>query len=188
MSTTPDRHGQIDPALDAYADDDFSETLPLRPKRAFLTKWSAGLMAIAVTAIGFYGGVELEKSKTTSTGASSSALASAAGATRAGGAAARGASGRGPGGFAGASNGTTGTVSSVDGKTIYLKDSAGDTVKAKLASGATITKSEKVGNGKVYPGDSVVITGTTAKNGEITATAVTDSGASSSTSSSSTTS
>ena len=43
-------------------------------------------------------------------------------------------------------------------------------------------------DGKVYPGDSVVITGTTAKNGEITATAVTDSGASSSTSSSSTTS
>ena len=188
MSTTPDLHGPLDPALDAYADDDFSEALPLRPKRPFLTKWSAGLIAIAVTAIGFYGGVELEKSKTTATGASS-AFASATGATRAGGAARKGASGGAPGGFAGAaSKGTTGTVSSVDGKTIYLKDSAGDTVKAKLSSGTTVTKSEKVGNGKVYPGDSVVISGTTAKNGEITATAVTDSGASSSTSSSSTTS
>jgi hypothetical protein len=188
MSATPDPHGPTDPALDTDADDDFNDALPLRPKRPFLTKWSAGLIAIAVTAIGFYGGVELEKSKTTSTGASS-ALASATGATRAGGTTRRGASGGALGGFAGAaSNGTTGTVSSVDGKTIYLKDSAGDTVKAKLSSGTTITKSEKVGNGKVYPGDSVVISGTTAKNGEITATAVTDSGAGSSTSSSSTTS
>jgi hypothetical protein len=179
MSTTSDPHDPTDTELHEheYEDDGFSESLPVRSKRPFLTKWSAGLMALTLAAIGFWVGVDVEKGKTTTGG--TSALASAALGTGSKTGRPTGSATGGPGGFSGAApGGTSGTVSSVDGDTIYLKDSAGNTVKVKLASGTTITKSEKVANRKVYPGDEVVVAGKTASDGNVSATSVTDSGSS----------
>jgi hypothetical protein len=177
--------GPSGPALDeqSFETDDFGETLPVRPRRPFLTKWSAGLMALALAGVGFYAGVDVEKGKTSASGATAgggSALASA-GSARAGGSSARPTAGAGgPAGFAGAaSSGTSGTVSSVDGNTVYLKSSDGNTVKVKLSSATTITKSQTVSNSKVYPGDEVVVVGKSASNGDVSATSVTDSGKSS---------
>jgi hypothetical protein len=90
----------------------------------------------------------------------------------------------GGGGFGG--GGTRGTVASVDGKTIYVKESSGNTIKVKLLSTTILTKSESVGKKSVHPGDTVSIEGAT-KGASITATSVTDSG-NDSTSSSSTSS
>jgi len=178
MSTEPDPTGpiQTEPQSHEYEDDGFAEGLPVRSKRPFLTKWSAGLMALALAAVGFWVGIDVEKGKTSSSG--SSALASAAAGT--GSKTGRPTGGAGaPAGFGGAAAaGTSGTVSSIDGNTIYLKDSAGNTVKVKLARGTTITKSEKVANRKLYPGDEVVVAGKTATDGNVTATSVTDSGTS----------
>jgi hypothetical protein len=159
-----------------YEDGGFGESLPVRPKRPFLTKWSAGLMALTLAAVGFWLGIDVEKGKTSAGG--TSGVASAA--TGAGSTTGRptGRTGA-PAGFAGAAaNGTSGTVSSIDGNTIYLKDTAGKTVKVKLSSGTTITKSVKVTNRKVYPGDQVVVSGKTASNGDVTATSLVDSGTS----------
>ncbi len=172
MTTASDPDSRDDIELDA--DDRFAERLPVRPKRPFLTRWSAGLIALALAAIGFYAGIDVEKGKTSASG--TAALASAA--TGAKSTSARPGSGtRAPGGFAGAAaNGTSGTVSRIDGSTIYLKDSQGNTIKVKLSSGTTITKSEKVGNRKLYPGDEVVVAGKAASDGDVSATSVTDSG------------
>jgi hypothetical protein len=85
-------------------------------------------------------------------------------------------------GFAGAlrggGNASIGTVASVNGKTIYLTDSSGNTVKVTLSSATKLTKSQGVSKASVRPGDTVVIQGLKSSNGTIAATSVSDSGAS----------
>jgi len=191
MNATPDPHGPVDPVLDEYEyeDDGFAETLPVRPKRPFLTKWSAALMSLMLAAVGFFVGVRVEKAKIPASSGGASAFASAlAGATGKGATSRAGAAGGaggfasrfagGAGGFGGAAgNDTVGSVSSVNGKTIYVTETSGDTVKVKLTGQTTITKSESVKSSKVFPGDEVVIAGTKASGGTVDATTLTDSGA-----------
>jgi hypothetical protein len=192
---------------DSY-DEPFDDGLPGRPRRQYLTKWSALLLALIVGAAGFYAGIRVEKNQLagSSTGSGSgfaTALASRLGAAG-GGATGSGtgttASGRssasssagsgfasrfgGGGGafgglasaFAGGSA-TIGTVSSVDGDTIYVQETSGNTVKVTLSGATKITKSEPVSKSKVYPGDSVIAAGLSNKNGSVSATSLTDSGA-----------
>jgi hypothetical protein len=172
--------------------DGFTDELPQRPRRRFLTPWSALLFAIVVGAVGFYVGIRVEKGQLASSSGTSglaSALASrfgvAAGASstvaRTGGAAGvSGLAGRGGlagfAGFGGAGGSTIGTVSSVNGSTLYVTETSGDTVKVRLSSATKITKDESVSRSKVYPGDSVVIGGVAASKGTISATTLTDSG------------
>jgi hypothetical protein len=185
MNANPEPNGPAEPDLDEYdyTDGGFDETLPVRPRRPFLTRWSAGLMALMLGAVGFYVGVRVEKGKIPAASGGASALA------RAFSGAAGGASGRGGASsfasrFAGAlgganSNATVGSISSIDGKTLYVTETSGNVVKVKLSGQTTITKSESVSKSKVYPGDAVVITGTKGSGGTVTATSITDSGASS---------
>jgi membrane protein implicated in regulation of membrane protease activity len=188
MNATPEPHGPVEPLPDEYAyehgDGGFDETLPVRPRRPFLTKWSALLMALMLGAVGFFVGVRVEKGKipaaSSSSGASAFARAfsGAAGATSKSGASSF--ASRFAGAFGGAnSNATAGSVSSIDGKTLYVTETSGNTVKVKLSGQTTITKSESVSRTKVYPGDEVVITGAKGSGGTVTATSITDSGASS---------
>jgi hypothetical protein len=191
MNATPDPHGPVDPVLDEYEyeDDGFAETLPVRPKRPFLTKWSAALMSLMLAAVGFFVGVRVEKAKIPSSSGGASAFASAlAGAAGKGGTGRAGAAGGaggfasrfagGAGGFGGAAgNDTIGSVASVNGKTIYVTETSGNTVKVKLTGQTTITKSESVRSSKVFPGDEVVIAGSKGSGGTVDATTLTDSGA-----------
>jgi hypothetical protein len=189
MNPTPDPHGPVDPALDdEYEDDGFGETLPVRPKRPFLTKWSAALMALVLGAVGFFVGVRVEKDKIPSASGAASALAGAVSGTGKGATSRTGAAGSfasrlaagagGAGGFGGAAaNDTVGSVASVNGKTIYVTETSGDTVKVKLSGQTAITKSESVSSKKVFPGDEVVIAGAKGSGGTVTATSLTDSGA-----------
>jgi hypothetical protein len=115
---------------------------------------------------------------------------SATGATRSTGTSGTAAATGGFGGFgAAAGGGTVGTVAVVNGKTLDVTETSGNTVKVKLSSATKVSKTETVGRSAVRPGDSVVITGVTGSGGTVSAAAVTDSGnhstASSTTSSSS---
>lgn len=180
----------------SLSDDDFEGEMPSRPRRRFLTRWSALLFAIVLGAVGFFIGVRVEKGQlgSSTTGslsglASRFSAASTAGAGRfarsgrSGFPSTRGFAGGGfPGGFGG---GTVGTVSSIDGNTLYVEETGGNTVKVKLSSVTKITKDESVGRNKIYPGDSVTISGSSGSKGTITATALTDSGSSGSSTSSS---
>jgi hypothetical protein len=82
----------------------------------------------------------------------------------------------GAGGFGGG-NATIGTVSTVDGNTIYLTSTSGDTVKVTLSSATKVTKNETVGKGSIRPGDTLSASGLKSSNGTIVATAVSDTGA-----------
>jgi hypothetical protein len=164
-----------------------------RPRRRFFNPASALLLALVLGAAGFYAGVRVEKGQLSSSSAASGAPTAGGGAlaglaSRLGGSASAG-GGRsgfpaGAGGFAaalGGGNSSFGTVSSIDGKTIYVTETAsGDVVKVSLSSATKITKSVGVAKSAIRPGDSVVIQGVKGSGGTIAAASLSDSGARSS--------
>jgi hypothetical protein len=175
-------------------------TLLARPRRRWLTGASAFALALATAAGGFYAGVQVEKGRTTSSAglAAGAASRSTAGGLRATLAARFGAAGAlagsgsasgagaAPGGFGGSrlggfltagGNASFGTVSSVDGRTLYLTDASGNTVKVTLSRATKLSKSVSVSRHAVRPGDTVVVQGLKQHNGTLVATSVTDSGA-----------
>ena len=135
----------------------------------------------------------------TGTGAAgTSAARTGTGATSRTGATGSGAAARGTGGGAGAFRGlfgggaaggaSIGTVSSINGNSLYVTETSGNMVKVSLSSATKVTKTVGVGKNAVRPGDLVTVAGAKASNGTISATTVNDTGASpfgSSTSSSS---
>ena len=139
----------------------------------------AGLLAAALVAAGFWGGAAVEKGH-----ASSSAAAGLAARFRAGGGAAAGGAGggfRAPGGGAagfGGGTGTTtaaaatGTLSVVDGKTLYVLTSTGSLLKVTLGQSTTVTRNAKASADELRPGDTVVVQGSTGTGGNVTATSV----------------
>jgi hypothetical protein len=170
-----------------------SDRMPGRPRRRYLNRWSAALIALITCALGFYAGVRIEKGQVNGSASSSptaSAFAARARALAAGSGGGTGASGsaaaRGgtggpggsgaPGGFGGG-GASFGTVSSVRGSSIYVTDGSGNTVKVKLSSATKISKSLPVSRKSLRPGDTVVIQGVKNSSGALVAASLTDSGA-----------
>ena len=154
------------------------ETEPpaVAPRRRRFTwgKRTAVLMALAVGAICFYAGVRVEKGQVSSSSTGLPSFGALRGTS--GGATSRLVSG--PGFFAGAGGGgSVGTVSSISGRTLYLKDLAtGNVVKVKLSGATKVTKNESTRRSAIRPGDSIVVQGVSGSAGSIIATSVSDSG------------
>jgi Domain of unknown function (DUF5666) len=168
----PDQPWKPDPAGESA-----TAPPPGRGRRQLFNRRTAALAALITCAGGFYAGINVEKGQLAGASTTSAPGAGArSGATAGGPSAARG-------GFAarfggGAGNASIGTVSSVNGKTVYITDTSGNTVKVTLSSATKVTKSEPVRRSSVHPGDAVVIQGVKNSNGTISASSVTDSGAS----------
>ena len=138
-----------------------NEELPRRPRRKLVTPLTATLAAVLIAALGFIGGVQVQKS---------SADAPSGG----GGGFARG--GAGAGGFSptgGSSDATVGTVANIDGKTLYVTDSSGATIRVKTTSNSKIARTAVAKVGAVHPGDTVIVQGTKASSGTVKASSVT---------------
>jgi hypothetical protein len=169
---------------DGYDERDMDASLPGRPRRQFFNRWTAALFALLLGGVGFYVGIRVEKTQLSNSSASSRLAAAEAGTTgatgRSGTGAGTGRAGGGAGGFAGAFGGggsaSIGTVANVDGNTIYVTETSGNTIKVKLTGSTKITKSQSVGKNKINPGDSVVIAGVKGSNGSISAATVSDQG------------
>jgi hypothetical protein len=182
---------------------DDSGSLPRRPRRHFLNRWTLVLSAAVACAAGFYGGVRIEKGQlsgsatatpaasglaalagrlragagATGAGATGAAAGGAAGAAGGAGAGAAGAAGAGgAAGAAGGAGASFGTITSVRGGTFYITESTGNTVKVKLSSATKVTKSLSVRRGSLHPGDTVVIRGVSNSSGTLVAATVSDSG------------
>lgn len=160
-----------------------------RPRRRIFGRGGAVLLALVLGVGGFYAGIRVEKGQVSGSTSTSASLPSLASTTGAAGSSSRttGTSRSaipGAGGFGGG-NTSIGTVSSVKGKTIYMSDTSGNTVKVTLSSVTKITKSLHVSRKAVRPGDSVVIQGAKSSNGTLRATSLSDSGASTTSTSSS---
>jgi hypothetical protein len=135
-------------------------------RRRWLTPTNALLVALAFGFGGLYVGIHAEKGQAASSGSTRVALPAA---------------GRSTGGV------TVGTVTRIDGDTIYVKEGSGATVAVKLVSATTISKSRSVSSRSVRPGDSVAVEGTAGSGGVIKSTSVSDSGDNSTTTTASTT-
>jgi hypothetical protein len=178
MSAVP-----YEPSEQEWDQDEQDSLVPgRRPRRKLFGRASAVLIALVLGVAGFYIGVRVEKGQVSGSTTSAASLPSLTG----GSTTKSGASGTGAGpasgfpaagGFGGA-NASIGTVSNVKGKTLYMSDTSGNTVKVTLSSATKITKSLPVGRQSVHPGDSVVIQGAKGTNGTVHATSVSDSGAS----------
>jgi hypothetical protein len=149
---------------------DLEEELPRRERRRLVTPAGIAAGVVAVAALGFLGGVQVQKSRGSSTPAAgrlAGGFPGAAGARTGGG----GAGGAGGGGQQQA-NATVGQVSSVDGKTIYVDDSSGNTVRIRLGKGGKVTRTAVSGVSAVHPGDTVVVQGEAASSGTVVASSI----------------
>ncbi len=145
IDSEPDGRGGWD-------DDGDDDVIPPRPRGRLLRPLPLVLIALIIAAAGFLGGVEAQKGS----GGSSSAGASPGGGGLPDFAALKETAGRATGGSA---TGTTGTVTSIEGHTIYVKESDGTTVAVKVGDGATVTRDSNVSAKKIHPGDTVTVEG-----------------------------
>jgi hypothetical protein len=136
----------------------------------------AALLALVLLGAGFWGGAALEKSHN---GGSSGAGAAAGFAARfrsGRSGAATGTSGASgfsfPGGGFGSSSAASGTISVVDGDTIYVLTAAGALVKVTLTSSTTVTRNSTAKPVALRPGDAVVVQGTTSAAGNVAASSI----------------
>jgi hypothetical protein len=128
------------------------------------------LTGLIVTALGFAGGAQSYKSQHPDAAVATSAAPAATG--RFTGAAPNGAAPA-AGAATPAGNRTTGTVSTVDGSTIYVTTAAGNLVKVTVPDGTTISVTRTGASAAdVRPGDAVVITGSTATDGSTQASSI----------------
>jgi hypothetical protein len=132
--------------------------LPVRPRRKLVTPLTASLTAVLLVALGFLGGVEVQKRQ----GGSASAAAAAR----------LQPSRNAP---ASSSNATVGQVADVHGKTLYVTGRDGATVKVKTNANTKVTRNAVSHVRAVHPGDTVVVQGAkrggTVKASRVTATA-----------------
>jgi hypothetical protein len=138
---------------------------------------TGGLIVLAVLAGGFWGGVVAEKHHggSSSASAAESALASRFAALRGAGGAGSGASAfSGAAGRGSAAGATTGLVTEVQGNILYVteNDAAGTLVKVTVGPSTTVTRTAKSSLSGLQQGDTVVVTGTKAANGAVSATAI----------------
>lgn len=165
-------------------DDDAEDAIPPRPRGRLLRPVPLALIAIVIAAAGFLGGIEAQKG---SEGASSAAAGPGAGfaalAAKAGGSSEAGGEGASAGGskaggatgapsFGGASSAAaSGTVTSVEGNTIYVKETDGTVVAVKAGDGVTVTRDSNVAAKKIHPGDTVTVEGSK-KGSTVTASSI----------------
>jgi hypothetical protein len=138
---------------------DLEAELPRRERRRLVTPVGIVAGVVAIAALGFFGGVQVQKSRGSSTPT-----------------AARGFPGARTGATAGAgqqqTGATVGQVSSVDGKTLYVDDSTGNTLRIRLGKGGKVTRTAVSGVSAIHPGDTVIVQGETASSGTVVASSI----------------
>jgi hypothetical protein len=162
-----------------WDDDGDDDVIPPRPRGRLLRPLPLALIALIIAAAGFLGGIEAQKGSEGGSAAagpgggglpSFAAIKEAAGdeggSESAGGGAATGAAA-----FGGSSAAASGTVTSVQGHTIYVKEADGTTVAVKAGDGSTVTRDSNVAAKKIHPGDTVVVQGSK-KGSTVTASSI----------------
>jgi hypothetical protein len=170
-------------------DNDAEGAIPPRPRGRLLRPLPLVLIAVTIAAAGFLGGVLAQKGSEGGSAAAAgpggggfAAFAAKAGGSSgggfgaggegasAGGSEAGGATGAPP--FGGASSAAaSGTVTSVEGNTIYVKETNGTVVAVKAADGVTVTRDSNVAAKKIHPGDTVTVEGSK-KGSTVTASSI----------------
>jgi DNA-binding beta-propeller fold protein YncE len=163
-----------------------AQELPPRPRRRLLGVGAnpvpLALLGVLLLACGFIAGVLVQKGQGSASSSTAGGLASRFAALRsAASGSASGASGAvgGSGGFFGAggrggggSGATVGQVAYVSGRTLYVTDAEGNTIKVSTSAASTVTKTLKADVKGIHPGETVIVTGSTGPNGALSAESI----------------
>jgi hypothetical protein len=154
--------------------DDAAWPTQTRRARISMRPLTAVLTTLLIAAVAVYAGARLEKSHGGSSGTSSGSLASAFAARRgAGGFGGFGAGAAGGTGGTGAAGGlTTGTVTEVTPKLLYLTSSSGSLIKIALTAKTTFTRTAASPKGGLSLGDTAIVRGAKNASGVLVATSV----------------
>ncbi|HUZ21129.1 MAG TPA: hypothetical protein VMU75_11230 [Acidimicrobiales bacterium] len=159
----------LDPGEPAF---DADEVWPTRAtaRRLRLPIPAVVLLALLLAAGGFWAGAAVQKSRGAASGTSRpSGLASLFG--RGGAASGSGlGAGRGLGGASTAA--AAGIVTVVEGTTLYVTTASGGLVKVLVGPQAKVTRDAGTTLSTLKPGDTVVVQGTKAKNGTVSASSI----------------
>jgi hypothetical protein len=150
------------------------EEWPIRsPRPGLRLKYpTAVLVALLIGAGGLWGGAALQRAHGTSgTGSAAANFARLFSST--------GSSGFTRGGFSGLSSAgaASGIVTTIEGNTLYVTTASGGLVKVILGASTTYTREAKSTASAMQPGDTVIVQGTSEKNGTVVATSVADTAA-----------
>jgi len=126
----------------------------------FITVFSALLLLMAGLWLGAY--LQRGRASTSTTSLSSLFGSGASGGTGAGSLAKA------------AAKATTGTVTDIEGHTLYVTTSSGSLVAVKVSSSTTVDRNASTTLAGLKPGDTVTVQGTKEKNGTVEATSVSD--------------
>jgi hypothetical protein len=172
--TAPDHEPAYYEEEEAWDGAGEDEELPARPRRRLVTPVTLGLTAVVIAAGGFIGGVEVQKHQggSSSTGGAASGLPAGFAARLGGGGARGGTTAQGGAATGAAGDFTTGSVANKHGSTLYVTDSSGDTIRVKTNSSSKVTRTAAASANGVYPGDTVIVTGTKHSDGTITASSI----------------
>ena len=162
-------HGENIPPAPPHDDTDEPDFTPRPRKRARPLTYA--LAALAFIALGTLAGVTIQKHEdhTTTSTSATSAAGLAVGNGR--GPGANGSAGGPAGGGGGA--GTVGTVTLVDGNNVYVTDATGNVVKVVTNAASQLVKTDPATVKDITPGETVIVRGTTATDGSVTATSLT---------------
>lgn len=130
------------------------------------------LLALLVAAGAFWGGAVVQRHQGSTSSASSLASRLRAGGFAFGG----GGTGAGTGGFGGATTvapAAEGTVTDVQGPTVYLTNAAGDLVKVIIGATTTVSRTGIGAPGALQIGDTAIVRGTAGSDGTVAATSIT---------------
>jgi hypothetical protein len=171
---TTDAHASPDEPFAPEVDDDEWLRASLTAPARRWPRLTMALAACAVAAVAFMSGVLIEKNYFAGSGSGSGA---AGGAGRFAGLFGRAATGTGATGSTGASGAlasgvTVGQVKVINGKTFYVTDTSGNTVKVALTGSSRLTAEKQVKVTELRPGDTVTVRGAAGTNGTIKATTV----------------
>ncbi|WP_430783408.1 hypothetical protein [Actinoplanes sp. G11-F43] len=161
--TTTDHETEVLPRPEAPAD--LTEALAAAAPRRWWNRTTVALLAVALVAGGFVGGVRAHERWGTeaATGPSMPEVGGFPGG--------RGNPSAGPSG--GSVPGTTGTVKLVDGTTLYVQTADGQTVTVRTSGTTAVKLNQTVTLDKLPAGAAVTVQGVPDSEGVVTATAVT---------------
>ena len=147
---------------------------PVRsPRSGLRLKYTtAVLVALLIGAGGLWGGATLQRAHgTTGVAGGASSFAARFSST--------GSAGFTRGSFPGlsSSSAAAGIVTTIEGNTLYVTTASGGLVKVILGTSTTYTRDAKSTASAMQPGDTVIVQGTKAKNGTVSATSVADTAA-----------
>jgi hypothetical protein len=163
---TPSEHI---PPVPPHDDGDEPDFTPRPRKRA--RPLSYVLAGLALMALGTVTGIVIQKHEGRATTSTTSATGRSFSGARGTGGTSNGGTGSVAGG--GSGGGTVGTVTLVDGNNVYVTDATGNVVKVMTNAASQLTKTDPATIKDVRPGETVIVRGTSATDGSVTATSLT---------------